>query len=191
MSRVVMTLGDSQTIGFPVGTAPSWRAFLARVRPGWFWVGTITDQYGMKTNAVSGYSTANVLTALPGVLTTLAAGAQTPTDCTIMLGGNDILQGLSTAQFVANMNSIIALVKGTFPAINIWVFTICPYAPLQAQIDLQTAAILGGSVTGINGGIVGLAALTYPANSFQADNLHLAPTGCLFVTPTIATGMGA
>lgn len=191
MSRVIMSLGDSQTIGSPNGSAPSWRAFVVRVRPRWFWVGTVTDQYGLKTNGVNGYSTVNVLSTLTGVLATLAAGAQTPTDCTIMLGGNDILQGLSTAQFVANMNSIITQVKATFPSITIWVFTICPYAPLQAQIDLQTAAILGGSVTGINGGVINLAGLTYPTGAFQADNLHLAPTGCLLVSTPIAAGMGA
>lgn len=186
--RIIMTIGDSQT-RYPTSDV-SWRHMVARRRPKWEWTGSVTDPLGFRTDGRSGAEVQthlNILqsTEIPAVVEQVGA----PTDITIMLGGNDINAGVSDSVYASRMSSLISQLKTAFPLAKIWVFTVCPYAPLQAQMNLQRAKILDGtSIPGIDQ-VIDLATLTYPSNAFLGDNLHLNPTGCMFIGDVIFNTM--
>ena len=185
-----MTIGDSQT-RYPPSDV-SWRHMVSRRQPDWLWAGSVTDGLGFRTDGRSGSQIQTHLDILASTeIPAVVAQIGTPTDITIMLGGNDINAGVSDSVFATRYSSLISQLKIPFPDARIWAFTICPFAALQAEMDLQRAKIMDGtSIPGIDY-VIDLATLTYPTNAFLGDNLHLSPTGAMFVGDIISNAMAS
>jgi acyl-CoA thioesterase-1 len=101
-----VALGDSYTIGTSVSSAESWPSQL---------VARLGGRLELVANlGVNGYSTADLIAAELPALDELR-----PEFVTVQIGVNDVVRGVSTATYTANVERILDALLGQLPATRI------------------------------------------------------------------------
>jgi acyl-CoA thioesterase-1 len=97
-----VALGDSYTIGTSVSSAESWPSQL---------VGRVPDLQLVANLGVNGYTSRDLIDAeLP------ALGGFAPEFVTVMIGVNDVVQGVPDATYAANLREILDTILAALPA---------------------------------------------------------------------------
>lgn len=116
-----VALGDSYTIGTAVDDASSFPARLAATLAGLELVANL---------GVNGYATRDLIRDELPALSRLSPGF-----VTVLIGANDVVQGVSTATYEANVRTILADLLGQLPANRIEAISIPDYTVTPRGAD--------------------------------------------------------
>jgi lysophospholipase L1-like esterase len=127
-----VALGDSYTIGTSVSSAESWPSQLAAREPGLDLVANL---------GVNGYTSADLIGDELPRLSGLA-----PDFVTVLIGVNDVVQGVLEAEYRANLEIILDAVLASVPADRVVCvatpdYTVTPQGAAFGSPDQQRAAI--------------------------------------------------